>query len=162
MNDWLTAERKYWDLWNDAEGRRVEDLQTTLAGLEADAVKAGKLVEVETEGLQELLKQKAILEADTRTTEVVAKIDGVIRDIRDSQARLDDAKKKQEDVSARIRELNASIATRLVRIRENISRLGAWEVDQNAYYADRRASANKVCQVPHPTGTIPSAKPKDQ
>jgi molybdopterin converting factor small subunit len=162
MNDWLAAEKKYWDLWNDAEGRRVEDLQTTLAGLEADAARIAKLVETETEGLQELLKQKAILEADTRTAEVVAKIDGVIKDIRDSQARLDHANQEQDSVSARIRDLKASIATRLVRIRENISKLGAWEVDQNAYYAERLTSANDVCQAPHPTGNVPPAKKKDQ
>jgi len=161
MNDWLAAEKKYWDVWNEAEGVRVEDLQTTLASLEADAVRIGKLVDTETDGLQEMLRQKAILEADTRTAEIVTKIDGVIKDIRDSQARLDHARQEQDSVTARIRDLKASIATRLVRIRENISKLGAWEVDQNAYYAERRASANDVCQNPHPAdGTIPPAKKK--
>lgn len=163
MKDWLAAEKKYWDLWNEAEGRRVEDLQTTLASLEADAARIAKLVDTETDGLQELLRQRAILEADTRTAEIVAKIDAVIKDIRDSEARLDHAKQEQDSVSARIRDLKASISTRLVRIRENISRLGAWEVDQNDYYAERRASANDVRQKPHPAdGNIPPAKKKTE
>lgn len=161
MNDWLTAERKYWDMWNEAESKRVDDLRATLEGLQADQGRTTKIVEEETDNRQELLRQRAILEADTRTAEVVAKIDGVVKDIRASEARLEHARQEQEAVSARIRDLNASISTRLIRIRENISKLGAWEVDENAYYAERRTSANDVCQAPHPAEkTVPAAKKK--
>jgi chromosome segregation ATPase len=159
MQDWLTAERKYWDLWNDAETRRVDDLRVTSASLEADQARLAKLVDTETDGLGELEKQKAILEADTRTAEVVAKIDGVIKDIRDSQARLDHARKEQDSVTERLAVLNASISTRLVRIRENLARLDTWQVDKNAYYAERRTSANDVRQAPRPAEkSLPPSK----
>ena len=154
MNDWLVAERKYWDLWNEAEERRVEDLQRTQAGLEADAERTAKMVDIEAEGFQELQRQRAILEADTRTAEIVARIDGVIKDIRDTEARLENARQQQESVNARLRDLKASLSTRLISIRENKVRLDAWQVDQSAYYAERRTSANDVCQAARPAESI--------
>jgi hypothetical protein len=163
MNAWLTAERKYWELWNDAEERRVVDLRVTLASLEADAVRIANLIETENAGLQELQRQKAILEADNRTSEVVARLDGVIKDIRDTEARLGHAREEQDSVRVRIRELNASISARLVRIRENLAKLESWQLDQNAYYAERRATANDVCQAARPMErTAPASKAKKE
>jgi len=154
MNDWLAAERKYWNLWDEVEGRRVEDLRGTRAGLEVDAERTAKMVDTEAEGLQELERQRAILEADTRTAEIVARIDGVMKDIRDTEARLENARQQQESVAARLRALDASISTRLIIIRQNKVRLDAWQVDQSAYYAERRASANDMCQFARPAQSI--------
>jgi hypothetical protein len=150
MNAWLAAERLYWGLWNDSEGRRVVDLRAILASLEADAGRIAHVIEAEQAGLQELVRLKARLEAGPHTAEVPTLLDGITKDIRETEARLDHAHEEQDSVRVRIRELNASIAARLPAIGKNLSQLEVWQIEQDTYYAGRHLAADELCQLREP------------
>jgi chromosome segregation ATPase len=150
MQQWLAAEKKYWEVWGEAEQKRVDSQMKTLAGMEADQKRVADLVETEKEDQQELQRRKAGLEQTRRTEEIAAQIDALIKDIQDSEARLADAQQQFESLTAQITNMKASISARLVGIRQNSARLDAYGLDMGAFYEKTRAAAHEVCNTKKP------------
>lgn len=150
MNEYLTAERKYWQVWNDAETKRVDSERATLAGMEAELERVARLQETEKQDHQDLQRRKAGLEQSKRTEEINALIDGLIKDIQDSEARLTDAQQQFDALKASITDMKAYLTARLIGIRQNLARLDAWEAKRTSVYEDARAAANQFCNTKRP------------
>jgi len=150
MHEWLTAEKKYWEVWGDAETKRVDSERATLASMEAELERVARLQETEKQDHQDLQRRKTGLEQTKRTEEINAQIDGLIKDIQDSEARLADAQQQFESLTAHITNMKAFLTARLIGIRQNLARLDAWEADETAVYENARAAANQFCNTKKP------------
>jgi chromosome segregation ATPase len=159
MQDWLSAERKYWELWGETEQKRVDSQMDTLARMEGDQKRVADLLDTEKTDHLELLRRKSELEQARRTEAIAAQIDALIKDIQDSESRLTDAQQQFDSLTTQIKNMKASISTRLVGIRQNTARLDAWQLDMTAYYEKARAAANEMCNLMTPvTGQTPLPK----
>jgi len=150
LEAWLSAENYYWTSWNEAETKRVESQQKSLASLEADQNRAKDLVAADKQDREELMRRKALLETSPRTAQITADIDGLIKDLQDSEARLSDAQKQFEDITSSINNLKASLTARLVNIRQNIAQLDTYRLEQHAAYEDKRKTAQEICNTKQP------------
>jgi len=159
LDAWLSAEKFYWTSWNDAETKRVEGQQKSLASLDADRQRAADLVEADKQDREELMRRKASLEKTERTAQITAEIDGLIRDIQDSEVRLSEAQRQFEDITSSLNNLKASITARLVNIRQNLAQLDTYRLEQHAAYEDKRKSAQEICNTKQPeTRKLPLPK----
>jgi hypothetical protein len=150
MQTWLTVEKKYWELWGEVEQKRVEDQQKSLAVMESEQKRAAVLMDEEKKARVDLERRRAALEQSKRTQEIAAQIDGLIKDIQDSEARISAAQQAYDELSTRISNMRTSISARLVKIRQNIAGLEAWELEQTSLYQKQREVAHQVCMVKHP------------
>ena len=150
MHQYLAAETKYWSAWSEVEQKRIDNQVKDLAGFEEDQKAAAALVESEKQSREELQRRKAQLEGGTRTEEIRAEIDGIIKDIQDSEARLSNAQGTFDDLTTRITNMKAAISARVVDMRQNTARLGAWNLDMTAYYEKNREAANEICNTKQP------------
>jgi chromosome segregation ATPase len=154
LDQWNDAELKYWTVWGDAEADRVEGQQKSLASMEAEQKRAEDLVSSTQKDRESLLRDKANLEKFGARTEAIRKqIDSLIQDIKDSEARLDEAQKTYDDVSIKVRNMQASINARLIDIRQNKQRVEAYGLEMKSYYEKARAAANEVCNASTPDTT---------
>jgi chromosome segregation ATPase len=150
MHQWLAAEEKYWDVWSEGEQKRIDNQVKDLAGFEEDQKRASDLVEEEKQSREELQRRRAQLESGPRTEGIKAEIDGIVKDIQDSEARLSTAQQTFEDLTTKITNMKAAISARVVDMRQNKARLGAFDVDMTAYYEKNREAANEICNTKQP------------
>jgi len=150
MHLWLTAETQYWKVWSEAEQKRIDSQSKTLASMEEDQKTASAMLESEKQNREELLRRRAQLESGTRTQEIVAQMDGIVKDIQDSEAHLSSAQKDFNDLTERITNMKADISARVIDMRQNSVRLDAFGLDMTAYYEKNRNAANEVCNTKQP------------
>jgi hypothetical protein len=150
MTKWLEEEKEYWQLWGDAEARRVEGQYKSLAALQADQELARTEVESLTKDRQDLVAKRTVLEQTTPTEEVRQVIDALSKDIADSGARLTDAQKSFDELSKRVSNMQASMSARLIAIRQNTARLTAYGLQMDAFYAAKREAAAALCTAQPP------------
>ena len=161
LDQWNDAELKYWTVWGDAEQDRVEGQQKSLASMEAEQKRAEELVNSTQKDRESLLRDKANLEKFGARTEAIRKqIDSLIQDIKESETRLDEAQKTYDEVSIKVRNMQASINARLIDIRQNKQRVEAYGLEMKSYYEKTRAAANEVCNTsqPKPNTSLPKSK----
>jgi chromosome segregation ATPase len=158
MKQWLDAEKRYWQVWNEAETKRVEGERNTLAGMQEDQKSVAVQIEDEKKNQEALERSRADLENSKRTEEIKAEMDRLLKDIQDSQARLDHAREQYNSLSVSITDYQSLLNTRIVNIRQNIQRLDAYEVDQNATYESERKAAQEVCNMKQPSSPTPLPK----
>jgi chromosome segregation ATPase len=147
MHFWLAAEKEYWKVWSEAEQRRIDSQSKTLVSMEEDQKTTSAMLESEKQNREELLRRKAQLETGTRTQEIVAQMDGIVKDIQDSEDHLSSAQKDFDDLTVRITNMKADISARVVDMRQNSARLEAFGLDMEAYYEKNRNAANEVCNT---------------
>jgi seryl-tRNA synthetase len=128
----------------------VEGQQKSLTSLEADRQRAADLVEADKQDREELMRRKALLEKSARTSQITAEIDGLIRDIQDSEARLSEAQKQFDEITSSLNNLKASLTARLVNIRQNLAQLDTYRLEQHAAYEDKRKTAQEICNTKQP------------
>jgi chromosome segregation ATPase len=150
MRLWLEAETKYWKAWSEVEQKRIDSQTKTLASMEEDQKRAAEMVESEKQSREELERRKAGLESGKRTQEIVAQIDGIIKDIQDSEEHLASAQKDFDELTVKITDMKASISARVVDMRQNTARLDAFGLDMTAYYEKNRNAANEICNTKQP------------
>lgn len=150
MHQWLAAETKYWTAWSEVEQKRIDNQVKDLAGFEEDQKRAADLVEEEKQSREELQRRRAQLESGPRTEQIKAEIDGIIKDIQDSEARLSTAQSTFDDLTTKITNMKAAISARVVDMRQNTARLGAFDMDMTAYYEKSREAANEICNTKQP------------
>src|ERR1700691_2446278 len=115
MSGYLNASKKYYEVWNDAEQRRVE----------------------EEEKNHEMLERKeADLEQSKRTEEIRKDIDELKTEIINSQETLTKAQLQFDSISVQIKNMKASLTARLIGIRQNLARVDAFGLTQAAVYDD--------------------------
>ena len=122
MQQYVDAEKKYWELWGEVEGKRVEGQQKTLEGFVVDQESVKKLLDEERTNREDLERRRANLEQGKRTEEISREIDELVKDIRDSEARLDQAQKEFDSLTVRIGNMKTSIQARIINIRQNSAR----------------------------------------
>jgi hypothetical protein len=151
MNEWHQAETTYWKKWAEVEQQRVDDQKKGLAEMEADKDRAKTVMDAETTDREELLRRKEILEKNPkRTAEIIRDVDALILDIKDSEARLADAQKQYEDVTAKAANMSASITARVINMRQNLNRVEAFGLQYTAFYEKKREEAQEVCNTKQP------------
>jgi chromosome segregation ATPase len=150
MNNYLDAEKKYWQTWNDAEEKRVEGQRTTLASMETDKERTATLIDKEKEGREDLERRKKDLEQSPRTQQIIKEIDDLVLDITESEKRLAEAQKYFDSLTEQIKNMKTSIEARLIGIRQSLYRLEAWRLQTTAYYEKQRAAAQEVCNTKQP------------
>jgi chromosome segregation ATPase len=150
MNHWLDAEKAYWKVWSEAEQTRIDGQLKTLASMEEDQKTVGEMLKSEKQSREELERRKTELESGKRTQEIVAQIDGIIKDIQDSEAHLTSAQKEFDDLTVKITDMKTSISARVVDMRQNTARLDAFGLDMTAYYEQNRNAANEICNTKQP------------
>jgi len=165
MRDWNQAEKTYWMKWAEVEEVRVGDQRKNLAAMESDQERAKSTMEAETADREKLLHDRANLEkSGRRTQEIVSQIDALILDIKDSEARLGEAQKQYEDVTAKVGNMNASIAARVIDMRQNINRIEAFRLQYMAFYEKKREEAQEICNTKQPDSkrtTLPKNRPSN-
>jgi hypothetical protein len=162
LDTWLAAERFYFTMWNEAETKRVEGQQKSLVSLEADQKRAGDLLEDDKKDREDLMRRKANLEKSARTTQINEEIDGLIKDIQDSEARLSHDQKEFDDITSGLSNMRASLAARLVNIRQNITKLDAYRLDAHAGFEDKRKAAQAICDKKLPDTNRSLPKPNGE
>lgn len=150
MHQWLAAETKYWTAWSEVEQKRIDNQVKELAGYKEDQSRASDMLESEKQGREELVRRRATLEASPRTAEIRNDIDGIIKDIQDSEARLANAQKTFDELTTTITNMSAAISARVVDMRQNKARLDAFDMDMTAYYEKQREAANQICNTKQP------------
>ena len=151
MHAWSEAEAQYWRLWGEAEQQRVEGQQKSLASMEADQQHAEDLVVTAQKDREELLRQRSVLEQyGKRTADIIKQMDALVQDIQESEGRLAEAQKTYNDVTIKVRNMQASISARLIDIRENLSRVEAYSLQLTSYYEKQRAAAQEICNTIQP------------
>ena len=160
LETWNEAELKYWTLWGEAEAERVEGQQKSLASMEADQKRAEDLVSSDEKDREDLLREKGDLEKrnPARTETIRKQIDALIQDIKDSEARLDEAQKNYDEITVKVRNIQASINAKLIDIRQNKSRVEAYGSEMKSYYEKTRAGANEACNAAQPEAEYSPAK----
>lgn len=157
MHEWMAAEKKYWDVWGEAEQARVDSQMKTLASIEVDRKRVADLEEVEKEGSQELQRRKAGLEQKQRTEEIAAQIDALNKEIMASEARLADARQQIESLTTQITNTKALISGRLIAVKQRREPVDAYGSYKTALYEKARAAAHAFCVT---TGPEEHAPPK--
>jgi len=159
MNQWIEAEKAYWKAWSESEQTRVDNQMKTLAGMEQDQTRISDLLDVEKKGREELQRRKSLLEKGKRTEEIAAEIDGLIKDIQDSEARLTEAQQQYDSLTVQINNMRASISARVVNMRQQTARVEAYQLDMGAFYEKNRQAAQEICNTKQPD-TQKTALPK--
>jgi hypothetical protein len=159
MHQWRDVELTYWRKWAEVEQQRVDDQRKSLANMEIDQERVKNLIEDETKDHEVLLRNKANMEKYGKRTEEIRKdIDGLTTDIKDSEARLDKAQKDYDELTVQITNMNASITTRLVNMRQNINGLEAYNQQFTAFYETKRKDAQEICNLKQPNSRSPLPK----
>ena len=159
MNEYLNAFKKYWEVWSNAENKRVDDQRKQLASMVANQDRAKAMLDEEKKNREELERREAALEQGTRTDAVRAEIEEVKKDIIDSEANLNDAKQKFESLTVQVTNMNDTIMARVISINQDSARLEAWGLKQTSVYDDKRKEANAVCDSYRP-GALRTPPPK--
>jgi hypothetical protein len=159
MNGYLSAAKKYYEVWGIAEEKRVDMQQKTLANMEADQTSLAGILDEEKKNREILERKEADLEQSKRTEEIRKDIDDLKKDIIDSQERLSKAQQTFDSLTVQITNMKTSIAARLIGIRQNSARLDAFGLDQTSVYEDKRKAAHEVCNTKQP-GTLRTPLPK--
>jgi chromosome segregation ATPase len=150
MHGWLAAEKLYWKAWGDAEQIRVETEQKSVANIEADQARAAGLVDSEKRDREDLQRRRADLQQAPQTEAIRTKIDDLLKDIQDSEARLASAQKTYLELSEKLSNFKTSLTARLVFIRQQRSRLDAYTLDVDAFYEKTRTAAQEICNSKAP------------
>lgn len=154
MRQWHQAEMTYWRKWAEAEQQRVDGQKKSLAGMEADQQRVKELIATEAKDHDELLRKKANLEKyGKRTQDIVKDIDALILDIKDSEARLDQAQKQYDEITVQVNNMSASISARLIDMRQQLNRIEAYGLQMASFYEDKRKDAQEVCNLKQPNTT---------
>jgi seryl-tRNA synthetase len=163
MREYYDAEITYWTKWNEVEQSGIEGQAKSLAEMQADQLRVKALVEDEQANRENLLRQRAKLEENPkRTQEIIRDIDSLVLDIKDSETRLADAEKTYEDVTTKVTNMNASMAARVVDMKQNLNRLEAWGLQMSAFYEKERDEAQEICNTKQPNTNrtvLPKAGP---
>jgi chromosome segregation ATPase len=161
LNQWNEAELKYWTVWADEEAGRVAGQEKSLASMEAEQRRAEELVTSSNKDREDLLRAKANLEKfGNRTAEIRKQIEGLVQDIKDSEERLSEAQKSYDDVAGKVRNIKASIGTRLVDMRQNKQRVEAFGLQMKSYYEETRAAEQEICNAGTPATKTQFPQPK--
>ncbi len=162
---WHEAERTYWKKWAEVEQQRVDGQQKNLATMEVDQERVKELIATETKDHEDLLRRKANTEKGKRTQEIVKEIDALVSDIQDSEEKLAQAQKQYDDVSSQVKNMNTSIAARIINMRQNLTSLESYGLGLKAFYEDKRKSAQEICNLKQPNGgrvPLPSSPKQTQ
>jgi len=159
MNAYLNAAKKYYEVWGNAEEKRVEMQQKTLANMEADQASLAGMLDEEKKNHETLERKEADLEQSKRTEEIRKDIDDLKKDILDSQDRLNKAQQNFDSLTLQINNMKTSITARLIGIRQNSARLDAYGLEWTSVYEDKRKAAHEVCNTKQP-GTLRAPLPK--
>jgi chromosome segregation ATPase len=160
LDQWVDSYSKYWAAWSNSEQERVEGLLKSQASIEAEQQRALDFLESVKKDRESLLRDKANLEKfPNRTAEIQKRIDELIKDLIDSETRLNDAQKNYDDVSIRVKSMGASINAKLIDIRQNQRRVEAFGVQMKADYEITRDAANQICSAA-PPDTLRTPLPK--
>jgi chromosome segregation ATPase len=158
LDEYLTAAKKYWEVWGMVENKRVEDQRKLLASMEADLESTKQLQDTEKKE-RELLEQKeAALEQSARTEDVRKQMEDVKKEIIDSETRLDDARGRFERLNVDVTAMKDSILARVMTINENSAGLEAFGLNQRSVYDDKRKEAQAVCNTSKPGMRTPPQK----
>lgn len=145
MDEYLNAAKKYWEVWGIKENKAVDDQKKQLASMVADQERT-KVMQEDEKKNRELLEQKAAaLDQSTRTEDVRKQIEDVKKDIIESEAHLEEARRRFESLTVEITNINDSILAQVMKINQNSARLEAFGLDQTSFYDDKRKEAQAVC-----------------
>lgn len=158
LRQWQVVEMTYWMKWTEVEQERVTGQQKSLAGMETDLDRVKALIATETKDHDQLLRTKATLEGGKRTQAIRDDIDALVLDIRDSETRLANAQKNYENLSVTVNNMNASLTTRLVDMRQMRNRVEAYGFERKSFYEGKRKEAQEVCNLKQPTTRTPLPK----
>jgi chromosome segregation ATPase len=150
MNDYLNTFKKYWDVWSNAENKRVDDQRKQLASMVVNQDRAKAMLEDEKKNREDLDRREAALDQGTRTEAVKTEIEQVKKEIIDSEANLNDANQKFESLTFQVTNMNTTIMARVISINQAAARLEAWGLKQTSVYDDKRKEANAVCDTYRP------------
>jgi chromosome segregation ATPase len=153
---WNDAESKYWAVNAEIETANVERQQKSLANMQAEQQRAQDLVDITTKDREKLQRDLADLQKyPVRNQAIQDQMNQLIQDIKDSEARLNEAQKNYEEVTATVRNMQASMGARLIAIRENQRQVEAYGLDMKSFYEKTRAAAQEVCNLPTQQGRRP-------
>ena len=150
MHAWLDAEKLYWKAWGDAEQSRVDIETKSLANIEADQARAAGLVDTEKKDREDLQRRRLALQQGPQTEAIKQQIDELVKDIQDSEARLESAQKTYDDLTDKLSSFKTSLTARLVFVRQNQTRLDAYALDVDSFYEKTRTAAQEICNSKAP------------
>jgi chromosome segregation ATPase len=156
MHEYFNAAKKYYEVWGDAEVKRVEIQQKSLANMETEKASLAGLLDDGKKDREALEQREAALEQSTRTEEIRRQIDDLKQQILESDDRLKKTQEKFDSLSFQIAKMKAELTKRLVDIRRYSSQLEEDSVEEAAIYEDRRKAAHEVCDTKQP-GTLRTA-----
>jgi len=158
MHEYYAAAKKYYEVWEEAEVKRVENQKKSLATMEVEKARVAGLLDEQKKDRESLEQSKAALEQSTRTEEIRKQIDDLKQQILDSDDRLNKAQQQFDSLNFQITNMNAELNKKLIEIRRYSSQLEEQSVEEAAIYEDKRKAAHEVCDTKKPRTRTPPAK----
>jgi chromosome segregation ATPase len=159
LDAWAEAMAPYLKNWEEAELRRVQIGEKSLALSEGDLKITKDLISADKREHEELLRKKADLESQEHTAGIVSQIDSIIKDLQESETKLTADQKTFDDVTQSVNNTKAVLAIRLIEIRKYKAGLDEFRVGAHATYEEKRSAAQEVCNGKRPNASPLPAKP---
>jgi len=150
MHAWLNAEKAYWKAWDDAEQSRVALEAKSIANIEAEQARAADFVSTNKKELEELQRQRTALQQGPQTAATRARIDLLVTEIQESQAKLTNAQRIYDGLNEKLTNDRANLTVKLIQIRKNQNSLDAYGIEEDANFESLRTKAQEICSTKVP------------
>src|SRR5258706_3601652 len=150
MHAWLNAEKAYWKAWDDAEQSRVALEANSIANIEAEQARAADFVNTNKHELEELQRQRTALQQGPQTAATRARIDLLVTEIQESQAKLTNAQRLYDGLNEKLTNDRANLTVKLIQIRKHQNSLDAYGIEQDANFENLRTKAQEICSTKAP------------
>lgn len=159
LDAWADAMAPYLKNWEEAELRRVQIGEKSLAVSEEDLKITQNLIDADKREHEDLLRRKADLENQAHTAGIIAQIDSIIKDLQESETKLTADQKKFDDVTQSVNNTKAVLAVRLIQIRKYKAQVDELRVDAHATYEEMRNAGQEICNGKRPSASPVPGKP---
>jgi chromosome segregation ATPase len=159
LDAWADAMAPYLKNWEEAELRRVQIGEKSLAVSEEDLKITQNLIDADKRENVDLLGRKADLDNQEHTAGIISKIDSIIKDLQESETKLTTDQKKFDEVTQSVNNTKAVLAVRLIEIRKYKATVDEYRVDAHATYEEKRNAAQEICNGKRPGASPIPGKP---
>jgi DNA repair exonuclease SbcCD ATPase subunit len=158
MNKYYEAEKSYWQAWNERESIRLEGQFKSLASMEEEQQQTGALIEDAKKARVKLERERSDLANVRQTDEIKAEMDRLVKEIRDSEAKLASLQEQYDTLTEKLKGLKGDLQTKIAQIHRYQNELEEWKVMTLEIYWAKSTAAEAVCNMKQPGSRTPLPK----
>jgi hypothetical protein len=159
LNQWYPEEALYWQKWRENEAVAVQRSAKELEDYKLRQAEAAELKGQDEDDLARLQKEFDDYDKGPKDPEIRRRADALLASIKQKRADIDDVQKKYDDLTEKIKDLEANYTTRLVQINANLREASERKIAEMAIWDGLTARVEQVCGAKKPT-IAPASPPK--